>query len=176
MYFNHAFRKSFLPATPGNTLSLTNATPQALTAGQIGIYSASWSILSTATESITPFYIVMGSYFNSDKISPALGGYKESVKSKLVNPKYISRVIRINANAPRQMVIQVPVTCGLACDTTYRLRVDVKCTELWMLTQDAATQLILHCKKTLFQVCYSGLMKLIKALFLTLWFKLECIR
>jgi hypothetical protein len=126
MYFNHAFRKSFLPATPGNTLSLTNATPQALTAGQIGIYSASWSILSTATESITPFYIVMGSYFNSDKISPALGGYKESVKSKLVNPKYISRVIRINANAPRQMVIQVPVTCGLACDTTYRLRVDVK--------------------------------------------------
>lgn len=126
MYFNHAFRKSFLPATPGSTLSLTNATPQALTAGQIGVYSASWSILSTATESITPFYIVMGSYFNSDKISPALGGYKESVKSKLINPKYISRVIKLSAKSPVQNVIQVPVTCGLACDTTFRLRVDVK--------------------------------------------------
>ena len=126
MYFNHAFRKSFLPATPGSTLSLTNATPQALTAGQIGVYSASWSTLSTATESVTPFYIAMGSYFKSDKISPALGGYQESVKSKLINPKYISRVIKLSAKAPLQNVVQVPVTCGLACDTTYRLRVDVK--------------------------------------------------
>jgi len=126
MYFNHAFRKSFLPAISSNTLSLTSATPQALTAGQIGIYSASWSTLSANTESIVPFYIVMGSYFSSDKISPALGGYKESVKSKLINPKYISRVIKLGAKLPLQNVVQVPVSCGLTCDTTYRLRVDVK--------------------------------------------------
>lgn len=124
MYFNHAFRKSFL--LPNANVALTNVATSALTAGQLNIYTAAWASVAGATESAAPFYIVQGSYFNSDKISPALGGYKESIKSKLINPKYISRVIKISAKTPLQNVVQVPVTCGLACDSTFRLRVDIK--------------------------------------------------
>jgi len=124
MYFNHAFRKSFL--LPNANVALTNVATSALTAGQLNIYTSAWASVASATESAAPFYIVQGSYFNSDKISPALGGYKESIKSKLINPKYISRVIKISAKTPLQNIVQVPVSCGLTCDTTYRLRVDIK--------------------------------------------------
>lgn len=135
MYFPHAFRKDFFVqssvASVMNSL-LSGTATTALTAGQIGFFkstSATGSnstLVSTSSAATTPFIIAQGSYFNSDKISPALGGYKESIKSKLINPKYISRVMTVAAKAPRQMVVNVPVTCGLACDTTYRLRVDVK--------------------------------------------------
>jgi hypothetical protein len=103
---------------------LTAGSSAALTAGQIGFFNPN----GTAVQSVSaqPFIIAQGSYFNSDKISPALGGYKESVKTKTINPKYVSRVIKITAKQARQSVVQVPVTCGLACDSTYRLRVDVK--------------------------------------------------
>lgn len=123
MYFPHSFRKSFLPASGTITLASSGSTAN-LTAGQIGMFTPDGTaLLSTSAK---PFLIAQGSYFTNDKISPALGGYKESVKSKIVNPKYISRVIKITAKQARQMVVQVPVTCGLNCDTTYRLRVDLK--------------------------------------------------
>ena len=129
MYFNHAFRKDFLPVTTMNALPNATATT-ALLAGEIGFFkktSANNSTLaSTNTAGTTPFTIIQGSYFKQDKISPALGGYQETIKSKLVNPAYISRVIKITAKQAVQNVVQVPVTCGLTCDTTYRLRVDVK--------------------------------------------------
>jgi hypothetical protein len=103
---------------------LTAGSTASLTAGQVGFFNPDGTAIQTA--SAKPFMIAQGSYFNSDKISPALGGYKESVKTKMINPKYISRVIKVTAKQPRQMVVNVPVTCGLACDTTYRLRVDIK--------------------------------------------------
>ena len=104
--------------------TLSSGSSAALTAGQIGFFSPDCVAVQAA--SAKPFIIAQGSYFNSDKISPALGGYKESVKTKMINPKYVSRVIKVTAKQARQMVVQVPVTCGLACDSTYRLRVDVK--------------------------------------------------
>jgi len=104
--------------------TLSSGSTASLTAGQIGFFNPN----GTAVQSVSaqPFIIAQGSYFNSDKISPALGGYKESVKTKTINPKYVSRVIKIAAKQALQNVVQVPVTCGLACDSTYRLRVDVK--------------------------------------------------
>jgi hypothetical protein len=132
MYFPNAFKKTFLPAVTGGTLTVnTSAATSALAAGEVGLYSQAYANLSTATASSlsvnTPFYIVMGSYFTSDKISPALGGYKESIKSKLINPKYVTRFFTVDAKQPRQQVVKVAVTnCGLACDTTFRLRIDVK--------------------------------------------------
>lgn len=103
---------------------LSSGSTNSLTAGQLGFFSPDG--LAVQSASAKPFIIAQGSYFLQDKLSPALGGYKESVKSKMINPRYISRVIKITAKRPRQMVVNVPVTCGLACDTTYRLRVDVK--------------------------------------------------
>ena len=130
MYFPNAFKKTFL--LPSGTVTVnTSAATSALAAGEVGLYNQAYRNLSTASGSVpsvnTPFYIVMGSYFTSDKISPALGGYKESVKSKLINPKYVTRFFTVAAKKPQQQVVKIGlVNAGLPQDTTVRLRVDVK--------------------------------------------------
>jgi hypothetical protein len=138
MYFSHAFRKTLLAVetSAGNgTLDTTvSAATSALTAGELGLYNQSFGVIdftggSIGTAYTKPFYIVQGSYYKTAGYSDIIGthgGYQESVKSKMINPKYITRLFWVAAKAPRQQVVQIPVTCGLTCDTTYRLRVDVK--------------------------------------------------
>lgn len=135
MYFNHAFRKTLLaaPTTSGGAALLTTTTTTTtgnLLAGQLGIYDKNYGYLAVSTAGTSiPFYIVQGSYYKnsgySDKIG-SHGGYQESVKSKMINPKYISRIFWIAAKAPQQQVVQIPVSAGLDADVTYRLRVDAK--------------------------------------------------
>lgn len=124
MYFNHAFRKSFLPVTPGNTVTpLAAGNTSTLTAGQIGFFNAkTWQVQAA---SANPFVIAQGSYFTNDKIGPYHGGYQESVKSKVINPKYITRLIKINSETAQNQVKEVCV-CNLECGKTYRLRIDLK--------------------------------------------------
>ena len=134
MYFNHAFRKSFLGKTNGGVLDVrTSGTTAALTAGQIGLFDAkTFGAIGTAGTG-KPFILAQGSYFTEDKIGPVHGGYKESVKSKVINPKYISRVFTTCANQPQTQVIsigwdQVDGHPGFQfeCGKTYRLRLDIK--------------------------------------------------
>ena len=122
MYFPNAFRKSFLPAS--TTLATTGGT-DALTAGQIGFFDAkSFQVVSAQA---APFIMAQGSYFAADKIGPTHGGYKESVKSKVINPKYISRLIKVTSDVAQNQIVSVdPSTCTINCDSTYRLRLDVK--------------------------------------------------
>jgi len=65
------------------------------------------------------------------------GGYQESNKSKVINPKYISRVYRVDPCTPNQNVVAVGSTpytfaTGLdcckefLCDQSYTLRLDIK--------------------------------------------------
>lgn len=143
MYFSHAFRRTLLAAatTPGgSTLNGTGATStatSALTAGQLGIYNRNYGYIDyTGAGTTAPFYIVQGSYYKQTGYSDIIGahgGYHESVKSKLINPRFISRIFWVQAKAPVQQVVQIPLTApsgssnvGLTADTTYRLRIDVK--------------------------------------------------
>ena len=123
MYFPNAFRKSFLPAS--TTLASSGSTA-ALTAGQIGFFDA--KTFQVVTAQAAPFILAQGSYFAADKIGPVHGGYKESVKSKVINPKYISRLIKVSSVTPQNQIIKVEANAcaGLACDSTIRLRLDVK--------------------------------------------------
>ena len=122
MYFPNAFRKSFLPAS--TTLASSGSTA-ALTAGQIGFFDA--KTFAAVTAQAAPFILAQGSYFASDKIGPVHGGYKESVKSKVINPKYISRLIKVTADAAQNQIVSVdPSAATINSDTTYRLRLDVK--------------------------------------------------
>ena len=123
MYFPHAFRKSFLPAS---TALASSGGTDALTAGQIGFFDA--KTFQAVTAQAAPFILAEGSRFASDKIGPVHGGYKESKKSKAINPKYISRVIKISGKAAKNQIIKVEASAcaGLACDSTIRLRLDVK--------------------------------------------------
>jgi len=123
MYFPNAFRKSFLPAS--TTLASSGGT-DALTAGQIGFFDAkSFQVVSAQA---APFILAEGSRFASDKIGPVHGGYKESKKSKAINPKYVSRLIKVSGKAAQNHIIKVEANAcaGLACDSTIRLRLDVK--------------------------------------------------
>jgi hypothetical protein len=128
MYFNHAFRKSFLPAPVQGVLVLDNAAKTIdLQAGEISVYNAkTWANVS-ATPTAAPYYLVQGSYFTSDVIggNRFLGGYKESIKSKAINPKYISRLIKINSAVAENQIKDICV-CNLECGKTYNLRTDLK--------------------------------------------------
>jgi len=135
MYFSHAFRKTLLGTDPFSPS--TNTATVDLTAGKLGLYDSSFAAVTfAAAATAKPFYLVQGSYYKnsgySDKIG-AHGGYQESVKSKLINPKYISRIFWIAGKSPVQQVVQIPLTAasgstnvGLNAETTYRLRIDVK--------------------------------------------------
>lgn len=124
-YFNHAFKKAFLAAEVEGGLSLaTSGNTAALTAGQVGLFdSKTFQAITTST--VKPFILAQGSWFTSDKISPALGGYQESAKSKVINPKYISKVWTTCATPPQNEIVDV-CSCNLECGTTYYLRLDLK--------------------------------------------------
>jgi hypothetical protein len=137
MYFSHAFKKSFLGKdASGNVSFLTSGTVKTnvLTAGQLGMFSAATGLLLTSGTA-APFIMAQGSYYTNDKISPALGGYQESVKSKVINPKYVSRVFKTAYYAPASQVISLgwdTITSSTTqsfqfeCGKTYRLRLDIK--------------------------------------------------
>lgn len=128
-YFNHAFKKAFLASTvtvgEDEVLNLaTTGNTAALTSGEVGLFDAkTWQAITTST--VKPFVLAQGSWFTNDKISPALGGYQESVKSKVINPKYISKVWTTCATQPQNEIVDV-CTCNQECGNTYYLRVDLK--------------------------------------------------
>lgn len=121
MYFSHAFRKDFLPAS---TTLASSGTTADLSAGAIGFFNAK-TFAALTSAGATPFILAQGSYFTSDKIGPFHGGYKESVKSKVINPKYVSRVIKVAAKTPLNQIKTLEF-CNLECGKTYRLRLDLK--------------------------------------------------
>lgn len=128
MYFNHAFRKAFLGADANENGILDQAltgTTAALTAGQLALVDAQTYVAFADENGGKPFILAQGSYYTNDKIGPFHGGYQESVKSKVINPKYITRVFTTCAIPPVNQIVDVCV-CNLECGKTYRLRVDLK--------------------------------------------------
>jgi len=153
-YFNHAFNKVFV-GTDGYTPSVAT---QALTAGQFGFVKANWGNVATGNQTLAltalgttencPLMLVAGSIYQNDKIGPFHGGYKESSKSKIINPKYVTKFYRVDDCPLQQATISVGVTpdtealaddspkwaipgqitCNpnFNCGETYYLRLDLK--------------------------------------------------
>lgn len=132
-YFNHAFQKVFI-GTAGyhNTASETTADLVTL---EYGLYDAkTFETYTTGTSS--PFILASGSIYANDKIGPFHGGYKESNKSKVINPRYITNFWKVEESASTQALTIVGKTdnagtdaCDcpeLLCGETYRLRLDIK--------------------------------------------------
>ena len=140
-YFNHAFQKAFV-GTQGFT-DLSNGqlgTPgNILTTGDFAFVDPkTWDLVNvnTAPDGCCPLILASGSLYLKDKIG-SHGGYLESNKSKVINPKYINRFYRVDPNQPQQNVINIGFTPFNAaqggtcereflCDETYSLRIDVK--------------------------------------------------
>ena len=115
----------------GSFLLNSNALP----AGYLGLYTNTFAPIDNvvATVPSTPFYIIQGSYYTTDTIG-AHGGYKESVKSKMINPKYISRIFWVQAKAPQNNIVKVQTNVTSSASTSvapyantqYRMRIDLK--------------------------------------------------
>lgn len=138
-YFNNAFKKTmvmseYVPVTVKNTTA-------DLEVGELALFNAkTFQGIDPDGETCDPcpFMIVTGSPYSKDRIGPFHGGYQESVKSKGINPKLVSKFWTADSNAPQSFVLhvgsteytQAEGTAGCApsflCGENYHLRVDVK--------------------------------------------------
>lgn len=127
-YFNHAFYKSFL-ATDASAANGTKTS--ALTAGQLALVDGKdWTAhASGAFPTPGMAYLVQGSLHANDTIggNKNHGGYSESVKSKGINPKYLTRVWESNCITATEATVSVQVGPKCApCGSALLLRLDVK--------------------------------------------------
>jgi len=66
----------------------------------------SWTVPGEGSNCCSIFFAGSAIYAN-DKIGPFAGGYQETNKSKMVNPKYVSRFYRADACEPSNNVINI---------------------------------------------------------------------
>lgn len=142
MYFNHAFKKVFptigiYQTAAGNTYSQLTASTANL--GKFGLYDASTFANLAGVATTKPFIIASSSLTPAtDKVSPFIGGFSESMKSKAINPKYVSGFFYSAPKTASQAVTYVgqtattkaaPYNCAcpnFLCGETYYLRIDIK--------------------------------------------------
>ena len=140
-YFNHAFTKVFLgtgptiaaPVTSGGFITEKdvptggiNSTVECLAnlpAGYFGFFDpkTNLSYNGLASPGCCPIYLASSSVLTNDKIGPFHGGYKETNKSKIINPKYVQAAYTVNACTPKQAIVSVgatPQTYGVDAETT----------------------------------------------------------
>lgn len=127
-YFSHAYQKIMI----GNSLKTTVGSLSDLTAGQLGVVGMDHQTIkitdvTTASYATHPMvYLAQGSFHTVDEVGMH-SGYLRPVKSKGINPKYVSKVWVSDAKDAQNNVWHVcSDNCNLECDTTYRLRIDVK--------------------------------------------------
>lgn len=142
-YFNHAFQKVFLGINgfTGLNQGQLGTTGNILGAGQFGFVDPkTWELQDPfdAPKGCCPLILASGSVLTHDKIGPSHGGYLESNKSKIINPRYINRFYRVDPCLPIQAVLNIgntPFTNNqgtagccpdFLCGETYSLRIDVK--------------------------------------------------
>ena len=128
-YFNHAFSKSFVV----DSVDVTGGTAtSALNPGELGLVEVSSTVNWETTVSPTipaMLYLVQGSYHTKDNIgnNPGHGGYSESVKSKAINPRYLTRIWESECCSAEPALACVSLASDCApCGTTLYLRLDVK--------------------------------------------------
>jgi hypothetical protein len=145
-YFNHAFQKTFVGYN--GFVTEPGVKTSDLTLGQFTFVDPkSWDVPQNLDPSTTlkcPLVLVSGSIHPNDKIGKFHGGYSESVKSKTINPKYVSAFYKVESCPAQQAQISVGANLSnleggdcnanggtvinktFLCGETYSLRVDIK--------------------------------------------------
>jgi hypothetical protein len=139
-YFNHAFRKTFLATGTditnfdvsilgGSTISVDtdggfvttagmptyglNQLAQTATSdyetGYIGYFDPKTN-LSILPDNCCNVYVAGSAIYSSDKIGKFHGGYQETNKSKMINPRYVSRFYSVTPCEPINEVLHVGST------------------------------------------------------------------
>ena len=130
-YFNNTFKKVFVPsdlktAAGAKGIDLVNQ-EIAIMDPVTNLSIATAAGMGTAGK---PYYLAMGPYVDSDTLGNGLtphGGYKETIKTKLINPKYISRLGYIfNQTATNATYSLVAGHNCFPCGSIGMIRVDIK--------------------------------------------------
>lgn len=145
-YFNHAFCKVLWGG--GATGYINN--PGDFSVDLLSTYgvgavtfadqaSAGWPSVSVAPTGGEPLTLLATSLYQNDKVGPFHGGYQETTKSKMINPKFINQFYRVDSNPGQTNIIGVGSTPNLDlsgadanccpqffCDETYEVRFDLK--------------------------------------------------
>jgi hypothetical protein len=135
-YFNHAFQKVFLATgystdtsvrlLNGNQVNVTTSGALVTTtglptyvlnevsayadkAGYVGIFDPKTN-LSIIPENCCNVIIAGSTLYSNDKIGPFHGGYQETNKSKMINPKYVSKMYYAEACTPQNEVVHIGST------------------------------------------------------------------
>ena len=93
--------------------STTGVALSNLPAGYFGFFSPNVStgllesVIYSGLSGCCPLTLASSSLLTNDKIGPFHGGYKETNKSKLINPKYIQQVYKVTTCVPQQSVITI---------------------------------------------------------------------
>jgi hypothetical protein len=129
-YFNHAFSKRFLgtgatitvsptptPTNPSTsegyliTPGVTSAYLSTMGPGYFGLFNANTYVSvnpdTTPVEGCCPLILASSSLYLKDKISPYIGGYQETNKSKYINPKYVRDFYRVDQCTPEQAIVSI---------------------------------------------------------------------
>jgi len=134
-YFAHAFQKGFLgtkatQTATGSRKAVTRgflmtagvhtkdlrdtASPNQLGTGVFGFFNKDTflSVVAASAEVAAgkPLILAGASLMQNDKIGPFHGGYAESNKSKIINPRYINGFYKTTGNAAQQEIVHVGVT------------------------------------------------------------------
>jgi hypothetical protein len=137
-YFNHAFTKMFLgtgatrtagsggvpnpataliPASTGGFITTddtTTATLSTLSPGYFMFVDPKTYKRVAAPTNCCPLILASSSLLGSDKTGPFHGGYKETNKSKVINPKFVHKFYRVDSCTPEQSVVSIGNTSATA--------------------------------------------------------------
>ena len=126
-YFNHAFTKRFLgtgatlspavpsatnPATSGGFLltpNVTTATLSTLAPGYFGFFTKDYVSVdpTTLVTQCCPLILASSSLLLKDKLNQYIGGYRETNKSKIINPKYVHKAYVVEECEPQQAIVSI---------------------------------------------------------------------
>jgi hypothetical protein len=78
--------------------------------GYIGYFDPSTNLSIEAPGSCCNLYLAGSAIYSNDKIGPFHGGYQETNKSKMINPRYVSRFYSVDPCEPQNEVVHVGST------------------------------------------------------------------
>jgi hypothetical protein len=89
---------------------LKAAAPSTYANGYVGIFDAKTNLSIAEPSNCCNIYFAGSAIYDNDKIGPLAGGYQETNKSKMINPKYVSHAYRVDPCSPQNNVIHVGST------------------------------------------------------------------
>ncbi len=80
--------------------------------GYFGLFNADGATKdqTSALSNCCKVYLAGSTFYGNDKIGPFHGGYQETNKSKMINPRYVSKFYRVDSCEPTNNVIHVGAT------------------------------------------------------------------